>query len=69
MYKVVMTALREARRASGMTQVQLSARVGYTQQTLSLVELGGSSGCPELRRRLAIALATDEGALFPARAA
>ena len=60
-----MTALRHARRASGLTQVQLSARIGYTQQALSMVELGGSSGCPELRRRLAVALATDEAALFP----
>lgn len=61
-----MTALQQARHERGLTQVQLARRVGFTQQAVSLVERGGSAGCAELRRRLAVALNADERELFGA---
>jgi transcriptional regulator with XRE-family HTH domain len=60
-----MTALRRARHDRGFTQVELAQRVGFTQQAVSLVELGGSRGCPSLRRKLSDVLGVPEPELFP----
>ena len=50
--------LRDARRAAGLTQVELADRVGVHQTRLSQIE-GGAAVDLEMRWKLAVALGVD----------
>ena len=50
--------LRDARKAAGLTQVELADRVGVHQTRLSQIE-GGAATDLETRWRLAVALGVD----------
>ena len=50
--------LRDARRAAGLTQVQLAARTGLTQGRIGQMERGAPVDL-EMRWRLAVALGVD----------
>ena len=54
--------LRDARRAAGLTQVELADRVGVHQTRLSQIE-GGAATDLEMRWRLAVALGVDPASL------
>lgn len=54
--------LRDARRAAGLTQVELADRVGVHQTRLSQIE-GGAAVDLEMRWRLAVALGVDPASL------
>jgi transcriptional regulator with XRE-family HTH domain len=55
--------LRDVRLTQVMSQVELAARVGISQQALSLIERGQSQGRVETWKRIAAALNVSE-ALF-----
>ena len=50
--------LRDARKAAGLTQVELADRVGVHQTRLSQIE-GGAAADLEMRWRQAVALGVD----------
>ena len=50
--------LRDARKAAGLTQIELADRVGVHQTRLSQIE-GGAAVDLEMRWRLAVALGVD----------
>ena len=50
--------LRDARKAAGLTQIELADRVGVHQTRLSQIE-GGAATDLETRWRLAVALGVD----------
>ena len=54
--------LRDARKAAGLTQVELADRVGVHQTRLSQIE-GGAAVDLEMRWRLAVALGVDPASL------
>ena len=54
--------LRDARKAAGLTQVELADRVGVHQTRLSQIE-GGAAVDLEMRWRLAVALGVDPAML------
>lgn len=63
---MIRAALRERRQKAGMTQAQLAARIGITQQTLSKHERGiRSPGHFKTIRRYERELETPAQALFP----
>ena len=54
--------LRDARKAAGLTQVELADRVGVHQTRLSQIE-GGAATYLEMRWKLAVALGVDPATL------
>ena len=54
--------LRDARKAAGLTQVELADRVGVHQTRLSQIE-GGAAVDLEMRWKLAVALGVDPASL------
>jgi transcriptional regulator with XRE-family HTH domain len=54
--------LRDARKAAGLTQIELADRVGVHQTRLSQIE-GGAAVDLEMRWRLAVALGVDPASL------
>jgi transcriptional regulator with XRE-family HTH domain len=54
--------LRDARKAAGLTQVELADRVGVHQTRLSQIE-GGAAADLEMRWKLAVALGVDPATL------
>ena len=54
--------LRDARKAAGLTQLELADRVGVHQTRLSQIE-GGAAVDLEMRWRLAVALGVDPATL------
>lgn len=58
------TALREARQAAGLSQAELAARVGITQQHYSLIEIGRRTPALDVALRIASVLGADPRVLF-----
>jgi transcriptional regulator with XRE-family HTH domain len=56
-------ALRELRRLRGLTQVELAARAGVDQSTISSFETGPANPTPETVRAIARALNVSPSAL------
>ena len=54
--------LRDARKAAGLTQIELADRVGVHQTRLSQIE-GGAATDLEMRWKLAVALGVDPATL------
>ncbi len=59
------SAFRDARRAKGLTQSQLAAKVGVSRPHLNLIENGRATPSMQLAWRIAGALETDLWRLFP----
>ncbi len=57
--------LHKARKARGLSQTELAARIGVAQGSLSKVETGAVRGSLETQLRLAHALEMPPLALFP----
>jgi transcriptional regulator with XRE-family HTH domain len=57
--------LETARKAAGLTQVELAAKVGTIQQRISAWESGLAAPRDPMRLRLAKALGTTVAELFP----
>ena len=58
------TRLRVMRRALGITQAELSRRVGVDQSAVCRIERGDSPPWPKFRRAAAVALGIPEAVLF-----
>lgn len=52
--------LRAVRRRLGMSQKQLGALIGYTQQAISLMECGGQRVAPHLAKRVTALVAAHK---------
>jgi putative transcriptional regulator len=60
-----MNNLREIRKQKGLSQLKLAYITGIAPSEISRIENGVLKPYPGWRRRLAKALATNEGELFP----
>jgi len=58
-------AIRDARRAAGMTQQQLAAATGLPQPNISAYERGAKFAGVETLRRIGAALGADYKSLLP----
>jgi transcriptional regulator with XRE-family HTH domain len=59
-----MSKLRERRIAAGLSQCRLAALTGIASPDISAIERGRKRPFPRWRKRLALALETDEAELF-----